>query len=79
MKTSKIVWHNGEALVVRQSVLEELKLTAGQNVTDTQMWKCIELNASAFVADIAIERAAGKDVPDTSSLEAALFRFRQRQ
>lgn len=79
MKDLKIVWRNGQALLVRQSVLEELKLTAGQNITEAQMWKCIELNAAAFVADIAFERAAGKDVPDTSSLETTLFRLRQHQ
>ncbi len=72
MADIKTVYHNGNRLLVQQTVLEEMGLTAGQSITEAQMWKCIELNASAFVADMATRRAAGEDVPDTSSLEAKL-------
>lgn len=72
MSDIKSVYHKGNALLVDQLVLDEMGLISGQSISETQMWKCIELNASSFVADMATRRTAAEEVPDTSSLEAKL-------
>lgn len=74
----KTFYHNRNSLFVQQTVLEEMGLTAGQSINEEQTWKCIELNASAFVADMATSHVAGEDVPDTSSLEAQLANIAAR-
>jgi hypothetical protein len=79
MSDTQTVFHNGNGLLVQQTVLEEMGLTPGQSITEVQMWKCIELNATALAADIAIRRATGEDAPDTSLLEASLANIAARR
>ncbi len=67
------VYHEGNGLLVRPVVLKELGLREGQRITEAQMWKCIELNAAAFVGEMDARRERGEpNIPDTSKLERML-------
>ena len=72
MNNIAIVFHKRYPALVYQSVLDEMGLSAGQNITDAQFYRCIVLTATMFIAKMVMLRAAGKEAPDTSPLEAKI-------
>lgn len=75
MQTLATVFHNGNPLLAKQEVLDEMNLKDGQDITEGQMWKIIELNAASLLAEIETRKLAGeKGLPDTSDLQKLLRR-----
>ena len=45
-KGNIIVYHNGSSIIVLKETAEIMNLKSGQEVTETQLWNIIYLNAS---------------------------------
>jgi hypothetical protein len=76
--TFKTVYWNRLALSVKDLVMEQMGLHSGQVVTDAQGWKIIELDSTAFVAEMDVLRTSrAPNIPYCTELKASLARIRR--
>jgi hypothetical protein len=61
----KTLYHIGMAVEVPQTVLDELRLTEGQRITEMQFWQCMD-RCQAIAASMAPRRATRANVADAS-------------
>ena len=54
------VWHNGEALLVKDIVAEHLGLSDGQRVSEAQMWEVISGNYASLKADMELAKVQSR-------------------
>jgi hypothetical protein len=76
--TFKKVYLNGSELSVKDIVLEQMGLCSGQEITEDQAWKAMELSTAAFVAEMDMYRISGEpNIPDCTRIKASLARIRR--
>lgn len=80
MTSFKAVYFKGDRMMVRDVVMEQMRLHPGQSITEAQMLEIIELNVSAFVAERDLQRTAGNpNIPDCSELKNILARIQRKK
>jgi len=61
--------HDGSHLVTSQELLDELKLFAGQSITEEQVFAVIAANGRRFVRSMEKRSLDGLETPDISGLK----------